>query len=143
MDIEPAELPDVEGVDDETRQMLIGRYGHGAIEVLRIAAGDPELARRISPELPDILAEAVVAARYEQARGVADVLLRRTRLGLLDAPNLTAPDAPGPRAVAKAMATELDWDDTRVAQELEDWRAVAVAEGLAPGAPATSAAESA
>ncbi len=141
MDIDPAELPDVAGVDDETRQMLIGRYGHGAIEVLRIAAGDPELARRISPELPDLVAEAVLAARHEQARGVADVLLRRTRLGLLDAPNLTAADAPGPRAVAKAMAAELAWDDTRVAQELEDWQTVAAAEGLAPGEPAASAAE--
>lgn len=143
MDIDPAALPDVEGVDDETRRMLIGRYGHGAVDVMRIAGGDPALARRISPELPDLLAEAVLAARHEQARGVADVLLRRTRLGLLDARNLTATDAPGPRAVADAMAAELGWDGARVARELDDWYAVAAAEGLAPGEPAAGAAETA
>ena len=38
--------------------------------------------------MPDLLAEALVAARYEQARSVADVLLRRTRLGLLAARRL-------------------------------------------------------
>ena len=67
------------------------------------------------------------------------MLLRRTRLGLLDAPDLTAVDAAGPRAVADAMAAELGWDGTRVARELEDWRAVAAAEGLAPAAPAAAA----
>jgi glycerol-3-phosphate dehydrogenase len=137
MDIDASALPDVDGVDEESRRMLVGRYGHGAVEVMHLAATDPALARRISPELPDLLAEAVWAARHEQARGVADVLLRRTRLGLLDARNLAAADASGPRAVAAAMAVELDWDATRVEAELDDWRAVAAAEGLAPGVTAT------
>jgi glycerol-3-phosphate dehydrogenase len=141
MEIDPAALPDVEGIGDDTRQMLVGRYGHGAVEVMHLAATDPALARRISPELPDLVAEAVWAARHEQARGVADVLLRRTRLGLLDARNLTAAGAAGPRAVADAMAAELGWDATRIERELDDWRAVAAAEGLAPGAPAASSAE--
>jgi glycerol-3-phosphate dehydrogenase len=141
MDIDAAALPDVEGVGEETRRMLVGRYGHGAVEVMHLAATDPALARRISPELPDLLAEAVWAARHEQARGVADVLLRRTRLGLLDARNLTATDGPGPRAVADAMAGELGWDAARIARELDDWRTVAAAEGLAPGAPAAVAPE--
>jgi glycerol-3-phosphate dehydrogenase len=141
MEIDAAALPDVEGVGDQTRQMLVGRYGHGAVEVMHLAATDPALARRISPELPDLVAEAVWAARNEQARGVADVLLRRTRLGLLDARNLTAPDATGPRAVAEAMAAELGWDAARIERELDDWSRVAAAEGLAPGTPAVSGAE--
>ena len=141
MDIDAAALPDVEGVGEESRQMLVGRYGHGAVEVMHLAATDPALARRISPELPDLLAEAVWAARHEQARGVADVLLRRTRLGLLDARNLTAADAAGPRAVADAIAAELGWDATRIQHELDDWRSVAAAEGLAPGVTATIAPE--
>jgi glycerol-3-phosphate dehydrogenase len=141
MEIDPAALPDVDGVDQATRELLVGRYGHGAVEVMHLAATDPALARRISPELPDLVAEAVWAARHEQARGVADVLLRRTRLGLLDAPNLTASGAAGPRAVADAMATELGWDGARVQRELDDWRTVAAAEGLAPAAAAASAAE--
>ncbi|HEX2070586.1 MAG TPA: glycerol-3-phosphate dehydrogenase/oxidase [Thermoleophilaceae bacterium] len=141
MELDPSALPDVEGVDDATREMLAGRYGHGAVDVMRLAGSDPALARRISPELPDIVAEAVCAARQEQARGVADVLLRRTRLGLLDARGLTAADAAGPRAVAHAMAAELGWDAARIERELSDWRAVAAAEGLAPGTVAAEAAE--
>ena len=39
----------------------------------------------IVPGQPDLLAELAFAARREQARSLADVLLRRTRLGLLDA----------------------------------------------------------
>ena len=134
MQIEPAELPAVEGVDDETREMLVGRYGHAAIDVLNLAANDPSLARRISPELPDLVAEAPFAARREQARGVADVMLRRTRLGLLDAPALTAPGSEGAEAVAVAMGAELGWDRTRIDADLERWRAIANAEGLVPAA---------
>ena len=57
--------------------------------------------------------------------------MRRTRLGLLAAPALTAPDADAPRAVAEAMAPELGWDAARVEEELRDWRDLAAAEGIA------------
>ena len=126
--------PDVPGVDDETRALLAGRYGHAAAQVLATAGERPELARRISPELPDLLAEAVQAARYEQALSVADVLLRRTRLGLLDARGLCAPDAEGPRAVAEALGAEHGWDEVRIAAEVSAWREVAEAEGIHVGA---------
>ena len=83
---------------------------------------------------PDLLAEAVVAARFEQARSVADVLLRRTRLGLLAAPQLrTAATA---RAVAQALGGELGWSAERVAQEAERWPEDAAAEGIDPAATA-------
>ena len=60
------------------------------------------------------------------------MLLRRTRLGLLDARALCAPDSEGARRAARAMAGELGWDDARVEQELRDWADVARREG--PGA---------
>jgi hypothetical protein len=63
---------------------------------------------------------------------VADVLLRRTRLGLLDARRLCETDAEGPPAVARAMAGELGWDAARMEREVEAWREVARAEGLVP-----------
>ena len=136
MEATPEELPDVEGIGDDTRKMLVGRYGHAAHDVLAIAATAAPLAQRISPDLPDIVAEGVFAARREQARSLTDVLMRRTRLGLLDAPRLTAPGAEGPRVVAQTMATELGWDDARIEHELETWRRVAAAEGLDPSVPA-------
>lgn len=116
--------------DDETRALLAHRYGHAAAQVLALARERPELVERISPELPDLLAEAVQAVRAEQAQTVADVLLRRTRLGLLDAPRLTTVDAEGPRRVAEAMGVELGWDAARVAAELGAWRETAAAEGI-------------
>jgi glycerol-3-phosphate dehydrogenase len=126
------ELPEVEGVDEDSRAHLAGRYGHAAVDVLELAGADPELARRISPELPDLVAEATFAARREQVWSLADVLLRRTRLGLLDARKLSEQGAEGPALTAAALAGELGWDDSRVARELEDWREVARAEGLVP-----------
>ena len=131
MDIAPDGLPQVEGVDDESRALLIHRYGHAATDVLAVAGERPELAERIVPALPDLLAEAVIAVRAEQAASVGDVLLRRTRLGLLAAPELVGDDPAAPRAVARAMAAELGWDDARVEQELDAWRAEAAAEGIA------------
>ena len=131
MPAEPDELPSVEGVDDESASHLAARYGHAAIDVLELARDAPELAARICPELPDIAAEAAFAVRREQAATLADVLLRRTRLGLTCARWLCESDA-APGAAAGAMAGELGWDDGRVARELDDWRAVARAEGLVP-----------
>ena len=106
-------------MDEDSRAHLADRYGHAAQLVLRLAAVDPTLARRISPGLPDIAAEAAYAAGHEQAHTVGDVLLRRTRLGLLDARRLCEPDAGGPLAVAQAMAGELGWDDARIEREVE------------------------
>jgi glycerol-3-phosphate dehydrogenase len=134
MPVAPGELPEVEGVDEDSREALAERYGHAAVDVLALAAESPELTARVSPDLPDLVAEAPFAARREQTRSLADVMLRRTRLGLLDARVLAAPDSPGAIAMARAMAPELGWDEAEVAEQLEIWRRVAEVEGLVPGA---------
>ena len=124
------DLEAVEGVDDESRAQLAHRYGYAARGVLALAAAQPDLAQRIVPELPDLLAEAPFSARNEQAATVGDVLLRRTRLGLLAARELVDPDGPA-RTVAEAMAPELGWDSARVDAEVSRWLEVAAAEGIA------------
>ena len=93
-------------------------------------ASDPKLAAPIVAGRPDLLAEAAIAARHEQARSVADVLLRRTRLGLLAAPQLR--DADSVRPVAEAMGAELGWDESRIAAEAEAWPRMAAEEGIDP-----------
>jgi glycerol-3-phosphate dehydrogenase len=138
--LDASELPELETVDEESRAHLAARYGHAAQFVLRLAEAAPELGERISPELPDIVAEAPFAAAHEQARSLGDVLLRRTRLGLLDARALTAPGAERPRVVAEAMAAELGWDAARIGRELDDWRELARAEGLVAPEPAATGA---
>ena len=119
------ELP--EGATDQ----LAFRYGHAARAVLDLCEERPELAEPIVPGHPDLMAEVVIAARHEQARSVADVLLRRTRLGLVAASELR--DGSRVEAVAAALGDELGWDATRVWEEAVAWGPVVEAEGLDPG----------
>ena len=115
-----------EGAADQ----LAFRYGHAARAILDLCEERPELAGPIAPGHPDLLAEVVIAARREQARSVADVLLRRTRLGLVAAVELR--DADATLAVAGLLGQELGWSESRVATENEEWRRVAEAEGIDP-----------
>jgi glycerol-3-phosphate dehydrogenase len=137
MEARPKDLEAPDGVGEEAIAQLAFRYGHAARQVLALVREDAKLAEPIVPGRPDLLAEAVIAARHEQARNVADVLLRRTRLGLLVAPQLREP---GPaRAVAAAMGRELGWSRRRVKQEAEAWPAAMAEAGADPaGSPAES-----
>ena len=129
--IEPGSLPKVTGVAEESYDALAGRYGHAAVQVLEIASKRPELSEPILAGLPDLLAEAAFAARAEQARSVGDLLLRRTRLGLLAGRKLSADDAAAPLRVARAMGQELDWDEQRIETEVRRFLEEADAEGIA------------
>ena len=77
----------------------------------------------------------MIAARLEQARSVADVLLRRTRLGLLAAPQLRDAESvrPGRRGDGGASSAGTSG---RIAAEAEAWVDDAAAEGIDP-APRT------
>jgi glycerol-3-phosphate dehydrogenase len=101
--------------------------------VLATAAERGELAQPIVEGLPDLLAEAPYAARNEQALSVGDVLLRRTRLGLLAARELCDPEGAGPRRVAQALAPELHWDAGRIEDEVLGFLTEAASEGLVIG----------
>ena len=91
------------------------RYGHAARNVLDVAAERPELAAPIVAGPPRPAGRGGVAARLEQARSVADVLLRRTRLGdRWPRPELRTPRprTPSPRR----WRAELGWGARRVAR---------------------------
>jgi glycerol-3-phosphate dehydrogenase len=122
-----------EGVGEDSLSQLAFRYGHAARAVLDLAREDPKLAEPIVPGRPDLLAEVAIAGRREQAGSVADVLLRRTRLGLLAAPALR--EAASVRRVAEVLGAELGWSRRRVKREAEVWPAVAADEGVDPAAP--------
>jgi glycerol-3-phosphate dehydrogenase len=127
------ELSSLEGVSESARVALAGRYGYGAHEVLALVAECPELAEPIVPGLPDIMAEVVIAARREQARSVGDVLLRRTRLGLIAARELLNEGAERGSVVGRIAALlggELGWSEQRVAEEAERFLGEAQLEGI-------------
>ena len=132
MPARPGDLEAPPGVNEEAIAQLAFRYGHAAREVLEIARAEPKLAGPIVAGRPDLLAEVAVSARAEQARSVADVLLRRTRLGILAAPELRT--AKAVRPVADVLGAELGWSRRQRAREAEAWVEVAREEGIDPAA---------
>jgi glycerol-3-phosphate dehydrogenase len=130
MEARPADLEAPDGVGEEALSQLAFRYGHASRRVLDLARERPELAAPIVPGRPDLLAEVVMAARHEQARSLADVLLRRTRLGILASPALRDPATLRP--IAAALGAELGWSEARIGGEIDAWEAVATEEGVDP-----------
>jgi glycerol-3-phosphate dehydrogenase len=91
IDREPWPLPGAAGLDrvslpvevsPRLRSHLLGIYGSLATEVLEPALADPTLLEPLSPNAPDIAAQAVYAAEREWARSPEDILRRRTTLAL-------------------------------------------------------------
>jgi glycerol-3-phosphate dehydrogenase len=74
---------------------LVARYGTESETV--VTEGGPDGAERIVPHLPVTVAELRYAVRHELALGVADLLDRRTRIGLV----------PEDRAAALPIAEEV------------------------------------
>lgn len=130
MEIDPAELDAPEGVSKESLVQLAFRYGHAARGVVRLAQADPELARPIVEGMPDLMAEAQLAIEFEQARSLADVLLRRTRLGLTAASSLATPESVEP--LAAIMASGLGWGEIEKKNQVDLWLETLAAEGLNP-----------
>ncbi len=130
MEIDPAELSAPEGVSKESLAQLAFRYGHAARGVIRIAEADSEMAKPIVDGMPDLMAEARIAIEFEQARSLADVLLRRTRLGLTAASSLATADSVEP--LAAVMAHGLGWGDIEKKRQIDEWLGTVKAEGLNP-----------
>jgi len=130
MEARAEDLKAAEGVSEDSLAQLAFRYGHAARAVLDLAWKDPKLAEPIVAGRPDLLAEVAIAARHEQARSVADVLLRRTRLGILAAPQLRG--AASVRPVAEVLGAELGWSRRRIKAEAEAWPEAAALEGIDP-----------
>jgi glycerol-3-phosphate dehydrogenase len=129
--VDAADLPRVEGVPDDAYERLAGRYGHAAHEVLAVAGERGELAQPIvAGGPPDLLAEATYAARREQAVGVGDALLRRTRIALQAARDVADPEGATARRVAAAMAPALGWDESEAEVQARAFLDEARAEGI-------------
>src|SRR4029078_2170335 len=86
---------------------------HAANVLLAPAGTRSGLAAPIVDGHPDLLAEAPFSASREQALSVGDVLLRRTRLGLVAARAIRESGGDVPVRVARAMGAELGWDEAR------------------------------
>ncbi|MGK2954211.1 MAG: FAD-dependent oxidoreductase [Solirubrobacterales bacterium] len=135
MEIDPGGLQAPDDMSEAAINQLAFRYGHAARGVLQLIQADPELGKPIVSGRPDLLAEVVVAVELEQARTIADVLLRRTRLGLTAASSLDSIESV--REVAEVMAKGLGWSQQEIAAQSQAWLDTALAEGLNPAGLAT------
>jgi glycerol-3-phosphate dehydrogenase len=99
----------------------LSMYGSDALAIQDLMREQPSLAKPLHPQLPYTGAEIVWAAREEMARTVEDVLARRTRALFL---NARAAEAMAPQ-VARLMATELDWSESRAASEVASFSTLA------------------
>ncbi len=102
-------------LDATARQRLLGRYGAEAAAL--VAAAQPDELAPI-PGTPTLWAELRWAARHEAVVQLADLLLRRVRIGLL-LPNGGAEMLP---AIRQICQPELGWDDARWEQEAAAYR---------------------
>jgi glycerol-3-phosphate dehydrogenase len=83
---------------------LVRRYGTEATQVMALAAEDPSLLEPVAPGSATIEAELAWAVRHEGALDEADLLDRRTRVGLVPADREAALPA-ARRALAHALQT--------------------------------------
>lgn len=91
---------------------LIGLYGSRAADVAALAERHPGLTEEICPRRHAVAAEIVFAFESELAANLADVMMRRTMLGL--EPDLGMGIFP---AVLEAARAHLGWGAARVEEE--------------------------
>jgi len=109
------EVSGMDGVDEAAGRRLRGRYGALALEVARVAR--PGELERV-PGGPCLWAEVRWAARAEGVVHLDDVMLRRTRLGLL----LPEGGAALLETIGEICQCELGWDDARREEEEAAYR---------------------
>ena len=105
------------GIDAESANWLLRRHGRRAEQVFRLVEEKPELAGRIVPDLPFILADLLFCARDEMAVHLSDLL--RRRLPLLILAHLGESDL---RRLAELVAPALGWDAAAINREIEACR---------------------
>jgi len=102
------------GIDNESAYWLLRRHGNRVSGVFELIKQDGQLAKRITPALPFIVADLVFCAQHEMVVHLEDLLRRRLPLLILskmkpvELQRLTG-------IAAKALA----WDDDRINRECE------------------------
>lgn len=108
-------------IDNESAHWLLRRHGNRVSGIFELIKQDGQLAKRITPALPFIIADLVFCAQHEMVVHLEDLLRRRLPLLILskstpfEFQSLTG-------IAAKALA----WDDDRIKEERElcrkeDW----------------------
>ena len=102
-------------VSPATLRHLIDNHGSEYREVLSYCDDNPEWGEPVDPGSPVIKAQVVHGVRYEMARSLEDVILRRTELGTAGYPGDACL-----KSCADVMAGELGWDEKRTQKEISE-----------------------
>jgi glycerol-3-phosphate dehydrogenase len=107
-------------IEPATIDHLIASYGKDADQILTVVEKEPELAERVCPDFPPIMAEIPYCIVNESAMLLEDLLFRRMRMGLVHQGQCLEAI---PR-VARLVKSCLDWDDTRTQIEIETTQSI-------------------
>lgn len=101
------------GIDEASARCLMRRHGARVEQVLKLVDEEPQLARRIVPDLPFIHADLLWSAQDEMVVTLHDLL--RRRMPLLILARLEAAEI---RRLAALVVSVLGWDAARVEHEV-------------------------
>ncbi len=101
------------GIDPALVEHLMRVYGSRAARVLRYVQANRDLLAPLGAHYPDVMAQVLYAVDEEDARTLADVLLRRLTTGMSAERGRDVADP-----VARFLARRLHWDDGRLRAEL-------------------------
>jgi glycerol-3-phosphate dehydrogenase len=104
--------------DEEAHLHLVDAYGADAVWVLAYAEENPELARRIVPNLPYLMAEPLYHVQHEMALTLNDILIRRTHIIY----EVQSGGQEKARAIAKEVAPRLHWTPEDVEQQVREYQ---------------------
>jgi len=105
------------GIDTESARWLLHRHGTRTSEIFRKIETEANLAQRIIPSLPFIVADLMHCASTEMVIHLDDLL--RRRMPLLILARLTKNEL---QQIALRIADTMNWDDAKVQQEIEHCR---------------------
>jgi glycerol-3-phosphate dehydrogenase len=105
------------GLPPTSADRLVGVYGGRALDVVALAAEDPDLLAVVHEPTGAIGAELVFAVRVEFARTLADVLARRTLLAFEPGHALESVDK-----IAAVLGDRVGWDENRREAEIAGYK---------------------
>ncbi|MDD5460905.1 MAG: glycerol-3-phosphate dehydrogenase/oxidase [Methylococcales bacterium] len=102
------------GIDDESAHWLLRRHGSQVSAIFELIEQDAELAKRIMPSLPFIMADLIFCAKHEMVVHLEDLL--RRRLPLLILAKVTPDEL---QRLAETAAKVLNWNEDTMNREVE------------------------
>ena len=102
------------GFSPASLDYLARNYGTEYKEIIKLAMEDKVLSETLNED-GEILAEVVYAVRYEMARTLSDIVMRRSGIGTLGNPGENVL-----RKVAQIAAKELNWSSEIIEKEISD-----------------------